>query len=254
MNRTAEKKTSRREFLKNSSRIAMSSALVTGLGSRVYAAQNNTIKLALVGCGSRGTGAASNALSVKNGPIKLVAMADVFENRLARSYKALMERHASQLDVQDEFKFIGFDAYRKAMDCLDSGDVVILTTPPAFRWVHFTYAIEKGINVFMEKPVTVDGPSTRRLLKLAEESVKKNLKVGVGLSPLQGPTGTLQPHQIGRDWGSDHAGGLPDGRQGCRRGPQAGQYQRAPLPGQVVSQLPVGQRRCLQRLLHSSNR
>ena len=181
MNRTAEKKTSRREFLKNSSRIAMSSALVTGLGSRVYAAQNNTIKLALVGCGGRGTGAASNALSVKNGPIKLVAMADVFENRLARSYKALMERHASQLDVPDELKFIGFNAYRKAMDCLDSGDVVILTTPPAFRWVHFAYAIAKGLNVFMEKPITVDGPSTRKLLKLAEESLSKNLKVGVGL-------------------------------------------------------------------------
>src|SRR5437588_607167 len=67
------------------------------------------------------------------------------------------------------------------MDCLKPGDIVILTTPPAFRWVHFTYAIEKGLNVFMEKPVSVDGPSTRRLLKLSDESEKRNLKVGVGL-------------------------------------------------------------------------
>jgi len=67
------------------------------------------------------------------------------------------------------------------MDCLDAGDVVILTTPPAFRWVHFTYAVKKCLNVFMEKPVTVDGPTSRRMFKLAEEATAKNLKVGVGL-------------------------------------------------------------------------
>src|SRR5439155_1031554 len=88
---------------------------------------------------------------------------------------------AGKIDVPEDRQFIGFDAYKKAMDCLKPGDVVILATPPAFRWVHFTYALQKGINVFMEKPVTVDGPSTRRLLKLAEESEKKNQKVGVGL-------------------------------------------------------------------------
>jgi hypothetical protein len=83
--------------------------------------------------------------------------------------------------VPEERKFVGFDGYRKAMDCLDPGDVVILGTPPAFRWVHFSYAIKKGLNVFMEKPVTVDGPTTRRMLELAEASKRKNLKVGVGL-------------------------------------------------------------------------
>jgi len=181
MSEITKEVTSRREFLKNSGRIAASSVLAAGVFPRVYAAQNNTIKVALVGCGGRGTGAASNALSVKNGPIRLVAMADVFEDRLARSYKGLMERHVEQMDVPEERKFIGFDAYRKAMDCLDAGDVVIFATPPAFRWVHFSYAIERGINVFMEKPITVDGPSTRKFLKLAEESVTKNLKVGVGL-------------------------------------------------------------------------
>ena len=172
---------SRREFLKNTGRIAAASALAAGAVPRIYAAQNNTIKVALVGCGGRGTGAASNALSVKNGPMRLVAMADIFENRLARSFKSLTDRHSRQVDVSEGRRFIGFDAYKKAMDCLNPGDVAIFATPPAFRWVHFAYAIKKGLNVFMEKPITVDGPTTRKFLKLAEESVKKNLKVGVGL-------------------------------------------------------------------------
>ena len=81
----------------------------------------------------------------------------------------------------DENKFIGFDAYKQAMDTLKKGDVVILATPPAFRWPMFQYAIEKGLNVFMEKPVTVDGPTSKRMLALGEEASKKNLKVGVGL-------------------------------------------------------------------------
>lgn len=146
-----------------------------------YAGEKNTIKVALVGCGGRGTGAASNALSVKNGPIKLVALADVFEARVQRSYKGLKDRYASQFDVPKERQFVGFDGYKKAMDCLDPGDVVILTTPPAFRWVHFTYAIKKGLHVFMEKPVTVDGPTTKRMIELAKKADAKNLKVGVGL-------------------------------------------------------------------------
>jgi predicted dehydrogenase len=125
-------------------------------------------------------------------------MADVFEDRLQRSYSGLIEAasaprtsgsadswvmgyQAAQIDVPPERRFIGFDAYQKAMDCLRPGDVVILATPVAFRWVHLGYAIQRGINVFMEKPVTVDGPTTRRMLQLGEESVKKNLKVGVGL-------------------------------------------------------------------------
>ncbi|MCK5105511.1 MAG: Gfo/Idh/MocA family oxidoreductase, partial [Cyclobacteriaceae bacterium] len=172
---------SRREFVKKTGKITVTSALATGFIPHVHAAEDNTIKVALVGCGGRGAGAASDAMSVKNGPIKLVALADVFEERIKRSYDALKEIHPEQVDVPEDHKFIGFDSYKHAMDCLSPGDVVILATPPAFRWVHFTYAIEKSINVFMEKPVTVDGPSTRKFLKLAEDSVKKNLKVGVGL-------------------------------------------------------------------------
>jgi len=172
---------SRREFLKNTGRMAAASALARVAIPHVHAAENNTIQLALVGCGGRGTGAAVDALSVRNGPIKLVAMADVFEDRLTSSYNSLKNRPAGQFDVPADRKFVGFDGYKKAMDCLRPGDVAIFATPPAFRWVHFAYAIQKGLHVFMEKPVTVDGPTTRKLFKLAEESAKKNLKVGVGL-------------------------------------------------------------------------
>ncbi|MBM3999366.1 MAG: Gfo/Idh/MocA family oxidoreductase [Planctomycetes bacterium] len=146
-----------------------------------HAGENNTIQVALVGCGGRGTGAIANALSVQNGPIRLAAMADVFEDRLNPSLENTVKAFPNLVDVPPERRFIGFDGYRHAMDCLSPGDIVILATPPAFRWVHFTYAIEKGLHVFMEKPVTVDGPTTRRMLQLAEASVAKNLKVGVGL-------------------------------------------------------------------------
>ena len=88
-------------------------------------------------------------------------MADVFQNRLNSSLAQSSESQANQVDVPENRRFIGFDGYRRAMDCLRPGDVVIMATPPAFRWVHFAYAIEKRVNVFMEKPITVDGPSTR---------------------------------------------------------------------------------------------
>src|SRR5688500_18272432 len=171
----------RREFLKTTGAIA-GVAAITGVGvPAVHAADDNTIRIALVGCGGRGTGAAGQALSVeKQGPIKLVAMADVFQARLDRAERSL-RRYEKQVDCPKERQFLGFESYKQAMDCLSPGDVVILATPPAFRWVHFSCAIQKGLNVFMEKPVTVDGPSTRKMLKLAEESVKKNMKVGVGL-------------------------------------------------------------------------
>jgi predicted dehydrogenase len=172
---------SRREFLQNTGRVAAVTALASMVVPKVHAAENNTIRVALVGCGGRGGGAADNALSVPNGPIQLVAMADVFPHRLASTYNALNQKHSARVDVPEDRKFVGFDAYQKAMDCLSPGDVAIFATPPAFRWVHFTYAIQKGLNVFMEKPVTVDGPSSRRMLALAAESRKKNLKVGVGL-------------------------------------------------------------------------
>jgi predicted dehydrogenase len=171
----------RRQFLQDAGTLAAATTLAGVSIPMVHAAEENTVRVALVGCGGRGTGAAGDALSTKSGPIKLVAMADVFDNRMKTSYVSLSNRYVNQVDVPEDRKFIGFDSYKQAIDCLKPGDVVILATPPAFRWVQFKYAIEKGINVFMEKPVTVDGPSTRKMLALGEESVKKNLKVGVGL-------------------------------------------------------------------------
>jgi predicted dehydrogenase len=147
----------------------------------VHAEGSSLIQVALVGCGGRGTGAAENALSSHGGPLKLVAMADVYEDKLNRSFDALTRAHGDKVDVPQDRKFIGFDGYKKALDVLKPGDIAIFTTPPAFRWVHFTYAIAKSLNVFMEKPVTVDGPASRKMLKLAEEAQAKNLKVGVGL-------------------------------------------------------------------------
>ncbi len=172
---------SRREFLKTTGQVAAASALTGVAIPSVHAGEDNTIRVALVGCGGRGTGAAANALkATQSGPIKLVAMADVFSDRLKGSAENLKEL-GDQVDVPEDRRFIGFDAYRQAMDCLREGDVVILATPPAFRWVHFGHAIQKGLHTFMEKPVTVDGPTTRKMLALGDEASRKNLKVGVGL-------------------------------------------------------------------------
>lgn len=173
--------TSRRSFLKSTSRVAAASVLLEGLQPGVHAAEDNTIRLAIVGCGGRGSGAVLDALATKHGPVKLVAMADVFPGRLNSSYRSLKRRNAQAVDVPEERRFLGFDAYKHALDCLRPGDIAIFATPPAFRWVHFKYAISKGLNVFMEKPVTVDGPTSRRMLDLAKESREKGLKVGVGL-------------------------------------------------------------------------
>ncbi len=181
MSKTTKQGSSRREFLKRTGQIAAGTTLAGMAAAHVHAAENNTIQVAVIGCGSRGTGAAANAMTVTQCPVKLVAMADIFENRLQNSLNNLKKQFADRIDVPKERQFIGFDAYKNAMDCLKPGDVIIFATPLAFRWVHFAYAIEKGLNVFMEKPLTADGPTSRRMLKLGEQSVAKNLKVGVGL-------------------------------------------------------------------------
>jgi predicted dehydrogenase len=170
----------RREFLKHTGRLAAAGALAGVALPHVHAAGSDQINVALIGCGGRGAGAASNAMQ-QSGPPKLVAMADVFENRLETAFNTLTRKHKNEMNVSNDRKFIGFDGYKNAMDCLKKGDVAIFTTPLAFRWVHFKYAIEKGLNVFMEKPLTADGPTSRRMLKLAEEASAKKLKVGVGL-------------------------------------------------------------------------
>ncbi len=151
----------RREALKTGSKIITVSALAGISLPHVHAQGSSEVKLSLVGCGGRGTGAVKNALSVSGslGPLKLHAMADVFENKLNTSHATLSKdpQVGDKIDVTPDRKFIGFDGYRHAMDALKPGDVVILTTPCAFRWVMFEYAIEKGLNVFMEKPLCPDG-------------------------------------------------------------------------------------------------
>lgn len=174
----------RREFLNQAGRVASVSALAGVSLPYVHAAGSDLIQVALVGCGGRGTGAASQALSTKSGPIRLVAMADVFEARLQAAHDRLtkqFEATPTLLDVPPERRFLGFDAYQHALDALKPGDIVILATPPAFRWVHFRYAIAKKLHVFMEKPLTVDGPTSKRMLALGEEAATRNLKIGVGL-------------------------------------------------------------------------
>jgi len=172
--------TSRRQFLQATGTLAATTLLPKVSLPNVHVQGSDLIQVALIGCGGRGGGAAMNALSTK-GATKLVAMADVFKDRLDSCYDNLQKAAPDKVDVPAERRLVGFDAYKQAMDALRPGDVVILTTPPAFRWVHFQYAISKKLNVFMEKPVTVDGPSSRRMLKLGEEASAAGLKVGVGL-------------------------------------------------------------------------
>jgi len=183
--------------LKSVGTVTAASALASVALPHVHAAGSDVLQVALIGCGGRGTGAAANALATRKGRLELVAMADVFAERLGRSYETLRTASAprtqgtadswiaridpAQVNVPPDRRFLGFDAYRKAMDCLKPGGLVILTTPVAFRWPHFTYAIAKGLHVFMEKPITVDGPTTRKMLALAEAASAKRLKVGVGL-------------------------------------------------------------------------
>ena len=167
----------RRDFLK-------AGALLTGgllLNQFAFAAGHSgvddTIKIALIGCGDRGTGAAFQALSTKAN-LKLVAMADAFQDRMDQSHKLLSEKFKDKVDVPADRRFIGFDAYKKAIAL---ADVVLLATPPGFRPMHFEEAVDKGKHVFMEKPVAVDSPGIRKVLAAAEIAKKKKLNVVVGL-------------------------------------------------------------------------
>jgi predicted dehydrogenase len=196
---------SRREFGKRVGQIAAATALAGIVVPHVHAAGDSTIQLALVGCGGRGTGAASDALHAKGVSPRLVAMADAFKDRLDTSFKRLKAKESrigELVDVAEDRKFLGFEAYKQAMDCLNKGDVVILATPLAFRAPMFEYAIKKGLNVFMEKPLSSDGFASRRILKANEEAMAKNLKVGVGLmsrhaKPLQELHQRIQDNEIG---------------------------------------------------------
>ena len=178
--KTRKTSTSRREFLKKTSGALAGATLASAIGTRAFSAEQNTIRIALVGCGGRGTGAAVNALSTK-GPTQLVAMADVFDNRLQTSLKSLSKQFPGQLDVPRDRRLPGLDGYKKAIDAIAPGGVVILATPPAFRPIHLEYAVARGCHVFMEKSFAVDAPGIRRVLKAGEQAAKKNLKIAGGL-------------------------------------------------------------------------
>lgn len=171
----------RRKFVKTSA-LAGGGILATTLpvAASAHAAGSDTIKVALVGCGNRGAGAAVQALSTEF-PVQLVAMADAFEDRLEKSLNLIKQEFESDKDkikVKDKNKFIGFDGYKAAIDV---ADVVILTTPPGFRPQHFEYAVNAGKHIFMEKPVATDAPGVRRVLKAAQVAKEKQLNVVVGL-------------------------------------------------------------------------
>jgi predicted dehydrogenase len=197
---------SRREFLKTSALAVAGAGLVSALAPPVHAAGSDTIKVALIGCGNRGSAALVQALNTGDS-VKLWAMADAFPDRLEKSLrnieremtgspesadrkprkkkKKAIAKAADKIDVPKERQFLGLDAYRKAIDCVD---VVVLAQPPGYRPQHFEYAVKAGKHVFMEKPVATDPAGIRRVLAAAEEAKKKNLKVGVGLQRRHQPS------------------------------------------------------------------
>jgi predicted dehydrogenase len=178
----------RRHFLKQSSSFVVGTALLGGMARSVHAVEDNTIRLALIGCGGRGSGAVLDALSVPDsGPVKLYAMADVEGGKLDVSYKALKKKFDARIDVSEERKFVGFDAYRKAIDLLRPGDVAMCTTRAYIRPTHVEYAVKKGINVFMEKPFAPDPAGLHRLLHAGEEAEKKGVKIAAGLQCRHSP-------------------------------------------------------------------
>ena len=181
MNTETNNPKSRREFVKQTTVLAgglMAAPLFSQ--ANYFSGSAGEIKIALIGCGGRGTGAAMQALLTKQN-VKLVAMADAFRDRLDSCYKTLTAEDISdwsgakgnvkqKIDVPDERKYTGFDAYAKA---IGHADVVILTTPPGFRPIHFEEAIKQGKHVFMEKPVATDPTGVRRVLAAAETAKQK---------------------------------------------------------------------------------
>jgi predicted dehydrogenase len=171
--------TSRRKFLETSSLAVAGSVAALTLPGNVHAAGSEELKVGLIGCGGRGSGAASQALKADS-KVKLWAMADAFQDRIDLSINSLqkIEGVADKLDVSPERRFIGFDAYKNVIDCCD---VVLLCTPPQFRPLHLEAAVAAGKHVFAEKPVAVDAPGVRKVLKICEAAKAKNLSIVSGL-------------------------------------------------------------------------
>jgi len=173
------KKVSRRSFVKGST-LATGGILLAPslLSAQAYRKTEKTLRLAVIGCGGRGTGATKQALKADK-DVKLVAMADAFEDQLENSYQNLSKIFgADRIAVKAATKFVGFGSYKKA---IDEADVVILTTPPGFRPQHFEYAVQQGKHIFMEKPVATDVVGIKKVLTAAKLAKEKNLNVVLGL-------------------------------------------------------------------------
>ena len=168
---------SRRNFLKTGAATIVGGALFESLPLNVYAQNGKTIRVGLVGCGGRGTGAAFEALRASPA-VKLVAMGDAFEDMLNGSYSKLSSQFKDQVDVPEKRRYVGLDSYKHVIaEC----DAVILATPPPFRPAHFEEAVEAGKHVFMEKPLAVDVPGYKTIIEVGKKAEAKKLNVVVGL-------------------------------------------------------------------------
>ena len=184
--------TTRREFIHQAAlgggALAAGAAVLGSQVPAVHAAEDNTIRLALIGCGGRGTGAVANALNTSDqGPIQLYAMADLRENVMEGKLNALQKKYPDKINVTQDRKFLGFDAYKKAVDILRPGDVAMCTTRAYIRPLHVEYAVSKGINVFMEKPFASDPMGLHRMLRAGEEADRKGVKIAAGLQCRHSP-------------------------------------------------------------------
>ncbi|MGB9687784.1 Gfo/Idh/MocA family oxidoreductase [Thermogutta sp.] len=175
---TQRTRDTRRNFLKNGS-LATGLVLLSQNIPAVHAAGSDVIKIALSGCGGRGTGAAADALSNKAGvQVRLIALHDAFPERVEACFQALKGRFGDQVDVPPERRFTDLDGYQKLMET--DADIVLLCSPPGFRPIHYEAAVKAGKHVFMEKPLAVDAPGVRRIMATNEEAKKKGLRVAVG--------------------------------------------------------------------------
>ena len=190
-----ENMASRRDFIKKSSLIVAGSAVTGGLNvaKAAHIGVDDTIRIGLIGCGRRGSSAAGQAL-LTNGPTKLVAMADVFNDRLQSSLRGIKGAHHNKVDVPPDRQFVGFEAGLQMLQ--QDLDLVILATPPGFRPVQFEAAVAAGKHVFMEKPVAVDAPGVRRVLSAAASAKSNGLAVAVGLQKRHEPRYVETIHRL----------------------------------------------------------